>query len=736
MTDARASARSLAPAERACEAPPHPLPNRTPAGDIQPPARHSVRRSPTPQSDGESLAADASSRDRKSYRVRESPPSRDEAPKASKSSEVHERRESTPKVERVSKMEPVKKDLVVKEQVLKEPVPKTSASKEHVVKEAAPKKTAARESVPKEVVPKESVTKKTTSRDSVPRETVAKEIVPKEPVEKESVQKELVPKEPIIKEPAAKEPILKETIATVDTREETPSVAVTLKLSTKKKTTESKSNKEKVAEHIKTEEQAWDMLLNEPEKPVTYDSPAVEEKTVEEPKPKSKKNRKVKKTQDEAQMKDEDTFVEIHAIDDKPQPSSGDLVSISTPYEDIEPMSYLAKTKKPRSSKSLTPERKDCFDPTDMWGLGEPEITSVPKTDDNVNQNDFVPEFKEFVTDVPKTDTLKVFEGIGENTSASKESPRAKKTKSLSPYSERKSAEKRYETEVTDVYVIDTMKEDFPEIQITKGTKIRKKSPQPEKKIQEVEVIEKPPIKSWSSIAASKNAKKEEKVYEERVEIEKKEKVEKVIETRDLDDEEAGSSTRVSLQEKLIELCKRTDIMVAECDAPSELNFVEEHHSVLDLPPLEPLDFGLDDFKLEVMRDSLLEMNDGGITSPICKINIDNILSTIKETTNKAIESSAFNLIDLEKVPSKREKGFSVVENDKITTQEVKIDEDKSEEKEIEVMDKSSDDDNTSPIVSTDSDKEDKKSTGASNVTMPSTKQSSRSKKSRKKKNK
>ncbi|KAJ8726792.1 hypothetical protein PYW08_015189 [Mythimna loreyi] len=802
VKDARASARSSASAERGCEAPPDSLPKRRPSGDIQPAARHRVRRSPTPKSDSERRASDDSSKNKKSSRIRDSPQRHDDDARASKSTEVRERRESTPKTERVIKMEPVQSEFVPKEQVpkvtssrdpiakdsvLKEPISKKTTSRESLPKEVVTtepsskktaskeylpkdgvttepnskktasreslpkddvtnepnsKKTASRESLPREVVTVEPISKKTASRERLPKEVVtkepiskkaaskeslSKEVVTKEPISKklasrESVPKESVSREPVVKEPVPKEPVvmelapkdgsLKEPFTTVDTQEEVPSVAVTLKLSSKKKSSESKSTKEKAEDQIKMEEQAWDMLLNEPEKPVLYNIPPFEEKTVEEPKPKSKKNRKGKKPQDDGQMKDEDTFVEIHAIDDKPQPSSGDLVSISTPYEDIEPMSYLAKTKKTRSSKSVTPDTKDLFDATGNWPFDETENASVSKTKkiDDDDANEFFSESsqkmkaKESDTDVFKTDTLKVFEGTGESISPSKESQRPKKTKSLSPYADRKSTEKRYETDVTDVYVIDTMKDDFPEIQITKGNKIRKKSPQPEKKIQEVEVVEKP-VKSWSSIAASKNVKKEEKT-EEKVEIET---TEKEIEIRDLE-EEAGSSTQVSLQEKLMELCKRTDIMVAECDAPTELNFVEEHHSVLDLPPLEPLDFGLDDFKLEVMRDSLLEMNDGGITSPICKINIDNILSTIKETTNKAIESSAFNLIDLEKVPSKREKGFSVVENDKITTQEIKIEEDKSEEKE-EGMDKSSDDDNTSPIGFTDSDKEDKKST-------------------------
>lgn len=757
-TDARASARSSAQAERGCEAPPS-LPNRAPPGDIQPAAApHRVRRSPTPKSDSDTLAADDSSKNNKSIRIRESPQRRDDDVRASKSSEIRERGESTPKKEKVTKVEPVQRELVPKEHVPIEPVPKASSSrestpKESVLKEPVSKKKASRGSLPKEVITKEPISKKLASKESipkepVPKEPVPKEAVPKEPVPKEPIPKESVSKEPIVKEPVTKEPvamelalkdlIMKEPLASVTTHEDVPSVAVTLKLSSKKKSSASKPMKEKVVEQINTEEQAWDMLLNEPEKPVLYNVPPADEKTIEETKPKSKKNRKAKKLQDDAQMKDEDTFVEIHAIDDNPQPSSGDLVSISTPYEDIEPLSYSAKAKKSRSSKPYpTLDRTNVCGPTGNWPYDVMENTFVSKHA-KIEDNDVASEFlfessqknktEEIVTDVPKIDTLNISEGSSESISPCKESPRSTKSKSLSPYADRKSTEKRYETEVTDVYVIDTMKDEFPEIQITKGTKIRKKSPQPEKKVQEVEVVEKP-MKSWSSIAATKNVKKEEKAEKE-VETE----IEKVIDNRN-SDEGAGSSTEVSLQEKLIELCKRNDIMVAECDVPTELNFVEEHHSVLDLPPLEPLDFGLDDYKLEVMRDSLLEMNDGG-TSPICKINIDNILSTIKETTNKAIESSAFNLIDLEKVPSKKEKGFSVVENDKITTQEVKIEEDKSEDKEIEVMDNPSDDDNTPPLGSTDtSEKSEKeKSTGASNVTMPSTKQSSKSKKSRKKK--
>lgn len=746
-TDARPSARSLAPAERATGPPPDSLPKR-PSGDIQPAARHRVRRSPTPKSDSDRVVSDDTLRDKKSSKSKGTTRSRDQDVKASKSSEVQEksRRESTPKLEIVDKIEmprreSISKEPVSKEFVTREPAPREYVSRHSVSRESVPRESAARQSVSRESIPKESISRVSLPRESVPKEpapraSMPRETPPKEPTPRSSVTKEI--KKPVFADHVTKEPApvlpAEPTAVVVDTKEEIPSVAVTIKMSSKKKSSETKSVKEK-SEFIKTEEQAWDMLLNEPEKPL-YSSSVVDEKPIEEPKAKVKKPRKAKKSQDDAQTKDEESFVEIHAIEDKPQQSSGELVSISTPYEDLEPFPLLAKPKKTRSSKSVTPERKDQFDTKDVWSIDETELTVAPKpkkNDDSSFKMEFVEPLpkskpKEIEIEMPKTDTLKVTEATNESTSTLKESPRAKKSKSLSPYADRKPTEKRYETDVKDVYVIDTMKEEFPEIQITKGTKMRKKSPQPEKS-QEVEVVEKP-IKSWSSIAASKNSKKEEKLTEEKVEIDKKYESESVNETIGLD-EEAGSSTQVSLQDKLIELCKRTDIMVAECDAPSELNFVEEHHSVLDLPPLGPLDFGLDDFKLEVMRDSLLEINDGNVTSPICKINIDNILSTIKETTSKAIESSAFNLIDLEKVPLKKEKGFSVIENDKITSQEVKIDDDKSDDKEME---KSSDDDNTSPVVSTDSDKEEKKSSGASNVTMPSSKQSSKSKKARKKK--
>ncbi|XP_028175856.1 uncharacterized protein LOC114364067 isoform X2 [Ostrinia furnacalis] len=531
-------------------------------------------------------------------------------------------------------------------------------------------------------------------------------------------------------------------------------------------------------EEIKTEDQAWDMLLTEPEKPPP--PPVVEslpvEKIPEDPKPKSKRNRKGKKAQDEVQTKaEEDSFVEIHAIEEKPQPSSGDLVSISSPFEDVEPCgSYVAKSKKTCASKSLTPD-KTAVEP--QKNVAEAKIQdefdqdfgvskSFSKIESNLCEMESWAQLTmkqkplDVIKEKSKSNTIVVTrpeEAEDECFSKCKESPKSRKSKSLSPYLEcRKSNEKVPETDVKDVYVIDSTKEEFPDIQITRGTKSRKKSPQPiETKTEEKPVfVEKPaavvekPIKSWSSIAASKSTKKSDdfeltaelvdaKIEKTNVDDKKLER-DKLSEFSDIvcmrGDKE--SSKEVSLHEKLYELCKRTDIVVAECDTPAELHFVEEHHAVLhDLPPLEPLDFALDDFKLEVMRDSLLEVNEAKLTSPICKINIDDILSSIKETTSKVIESSTFNLIDLEKVPARKEKGFSVIEGHKITSQEIKIDDElKADDREAEIMEKSSDDDNTSPVVSTDSDKEDKKMSASNKTTLPSTKKVAKAKNSRRKK--
>lgn len=510
-------------------------------------------------------------------------------------------------------------------------------------------------------------------------------------------------------------------------------------------------NIKKTEYEIKTEEQAWDMLINEPEKieKPNKDLPSlVYENKTEDLKVKSKRNRKARKTEEQQAKEDENSFVEIHTIEDKQHIPSDDLVSIST-LEDVElGSSYLAKSRKQRSSKSRTPERKDNIE--EPLKTNEPKHSkdmdkpSVSKLKNKIYDETFSEEIKSFNQSVvSEKDTLKetkLKETIIKETHSkmhsetkistscsSKESPKSKKNNS-SPKLDSRKTEKTCELEEKEVYVINTQDDHFPEIQITRANKSLKKSPQmAEKKCHESDKVEKP-VKSWSSIAAAKTIKG----IEEKTNVGPVEKVE----VEDIQDAatvlENNKKSEVSLQDKLIELCKRRDIMVAECDAPSELHFVEEHHAVMqELPPLEPLDFGLDDFKLEVMRDSLLESNDVKITSPICKINIDDILSSIKETTTKVIESSTFNLIDMEKVPARKERGFNVVESDKITSQEVKLeDESKLEKDELE---KSSDDDNASPVLSTDSDKDDKKGGDASSVNTPLSKQS-KSKKSRRKK--
>lgn len=517
------------------------------------------------------------------------------------------------------------------------------------------------------------------------------------------------------------------------------SFAVSIKLPTKKELTETKAKKSDEYE-IKTEDQAWDMLLTEPEKPVllnvSQESGSSSDKGSEE-KSKSKRNRKLKKSQDDNQSKSEDdSFVEIHAIEEKLQPCSDELVSISIPFEDIDcSTSYSSKTKKIRSPKCSTPEKRDECEKQSIDIISHEELECYkPK---NMKKYDDISDIEILSEPLMSSYTYKAkkySDGTANECTSYKEFVKPNKSKSLSPYPEmRKLSEKPMEMADKDVYVINTTDDDFPEIQITKGSKPRKRSPQPEKKAVEKEPVVEKPIKSWSSIAAGKSVRAldEFKVLERKsdVSLKRSELKGEAIAS----DDNPVSSTTVSLQDKLIELCKRTDIIVAECDAPSELNFVEEHHgAVLDLPPLEPLDFGLDDFKLEVMRDSLLDVKETNLTSPICKINIDDILSSIKETTNKVIESSTFNLIDLEKAPAKKERGFSIIETDKITSQEIKIDDDKLDDKDME---KSSDDDVTSsPVVSTDSDKDEKKNAGASNLVLPSSKQSAKSKKSRRKK--
>ncbi|XP_073967662.1 LOW QUALITY PROTEIN: uncharacterized protein [Choristoneura fumiferana] len=520
-----------------------------------------------------------------------------------------------------------------------------------------------------------------------------------------------------------------------ETREKSKSFEKLEMLKSAKQEVHEKSPKLEKCEIVKNEEQAWDLLLNESEKPAVLNVTQTVVIDKFEDKPKAKKIRKGKKGQEDLQAKeDEDSFIEIHAIEEAKTPSCGELVSISTPFEDIDATSsYMSKTRKPRSSKSFTPERDfepDVkpieFVPDDDYELTLVKLKSSRK---NSSVSAFIegwpePSFTRKTTpipaDKPTTDNLKVKHDISTSeisSSSLKEPVKTKKSKSLSPYPETSRKHTPFESEKKDVYVIDSTKDEFPEIQITRGSKNRKKSPQPlERKGIEKELIQ--PIKSWSSIAAAKSDKKEETITAlkeyERIDSWEEHDVAASLEYP------KSSNEPVSLQDKLIQLCKRTDIMVAECDAPTELNFVEEHHTDLhDLPPLEPLDFGLDDYKLEVMRDSLLETNDTKLSSPICKINIDDILSSIKETTSKVIESSTFNLVDLEKVPARKEKGFSVVEGHKITTQEVKIDDEAKEES--LVVERSSDEDNVTPPVSTD-------------VLLPSAKQSSKYKKSRRKK--
>lgn len=503
----------------------------------------------------------------------------------------------------------------------------------------------------------------------------------------------------------------------------------------KKETAEIEVTAVEFNEVIKTEEQAWDMLLNQPEKPELSICPQSVSDKSDETKTKSKKNRKLKKAQEDSQSKSEDdSFVEIHAIEEKAQLSCGELVSISMPYEEIEPTSsYSCRTKKSRSPKNIGDKKEQQPETKlDEWSLDDIGSTCKQKSSkkkNDISDIDTLPELDSKVLSKERrwevTDAMEIKSSdiaVVENVMVKEFLP---EKKYKSNYESRKSIEKAMEAEVKDVYVIDSTNDEFPEIQITRGNKLRKKSLQTDSDDFEADK----PIKSWSSIAASKNVKKEEKGFETKSDNSSRKR--DVTEKRVIHsfDEYEDPSMHVSLHEELMRLCKRTDIMVAQCDTPSELSFFDEHHSLLqDLPPLE-LDFNLDDFKLEVMRDSLLEVNDPKVTSPICKIDIDNILSSIKEST------STFNLIDLKEVPAKKEKGFSVIESDKITSQEVKVDDDvKGDDKDVEVMEKSSDDDNASPVLSTDSDKEDKKSSGASNVTTPSSKQSNKSKKSRRKK--
>ncbi|VVC92267.1 unnamed protein product [Leptidea sinapis] len=484
-----------------------------------------------------------------------------------------------------------------------------------------------------------------------------------------------------------------------------------------------KNINKKLNNDIRTEEQAWDMLLSEPPalKPVvvTKNEPilfATLDK-VEDVKPKSRKNRKIKKNQDELQSKeDDDSFIEIHAIEEKSQPSSGELVSISTTFEKFDQTtSFSSKIKSLQSSKRCTPDRT-----SDDSSSNTLETQYIDREDPKSSSPRLI-DVKLFQDKTKTSSVVDPFIETFDTTLTVKEKHTGCKSKSPSPNFERRKSTDRLQDK--EVFVINSTEEDYPEIQITKANKFRKKSPQIVDK-RNKDDSNSISAKSWSSIAASNTKKSVEHLDEM-----------SVIDDVTPDDEQKNdvtSGSRVSLQEKLFELCKRTDIMVAECDAPSELNFVEEHHSAPDeLPPLEPLDFALDDFKLEVMKDSLIDVNETKLNSPICKINIDEILSSMN--SKKSSETACFSLIDVHNTPARKEKGFSVVETEKITSEDIRID-DEMKDKCSDVMDKSSDDDGTSPVVSTDSDKDERKNMGASSVPLPSPKQTKPKKSRRKRK--
>ncbi|XP_063375012.1 uncharacterized protein LOC134662670 [Cydia amplana] len=732
---------SSAPAERESDKESLPKSNRA-SDDIQPIARARIKKSPTPKS--------VSDRDSE-VKIKEKP--RDIKERV-KNTEGASRDECELKESRVPRKMEVKPDVVVVDDgkvdkravsVVKEKAPVTNTVAVHMA-HIRPKSKhldkTEKSKVPEDICDK---SKKSDKNDTLTKDTLDKskkvdkadivKCATEETYDKTKKKNQIDPIKPAMDEGREK----------------------AKKIENVKPVTEQASEKLIKVEHTdvaKAEEQAWDLLFNESERPAILN---VSQQTIVtdklDDKPKSKKTRKGKKGQEDQQAKeDEDSFIEIHAIDEAKTPSCGELVSISTPFEDIDSTSsYLAKLKKPRSSRSFTSEKDDESEvkPVECFPDDDYELTSLKlKSRKNSSVSSFMEGWPEpspvkkstpLPIEKPSSSHLKVKHdalSTSEIPSTSpKDVPKTKKSKSLSPYSDasRKHGDKSFEAEKKDVYVIDSTNDEFPEIQITRGSKTRK-SPQPmERKSVEKEILQEKPIKSWSSIAATRNDKRDEATMALK-KYERRDSWEEPHVGTSLEYPKSFKDDRVSLQEKLIELCKRTDIMVAECDAPNELNFVEEHHTDLhDLPPLEPLDFGLDDYKLEVMRDSLLEVNDTKINSPICKINIDDILSSIKETTSKVIESSTFNLVDLEKVPARKEKGFSVIESHKITTQEVKID-DESKEGESSTMDKSSDDDNVSPLVSTDSDKEDKRTAGAASVLLPSVKQSSKCKKSRRKK--
>lgn len=516
-----------------------------------------------------------------------------------------------------------------------------------------------------------------------------------------------------------------------------------------------KPQKQKKCFDIKTEDQAWDMLLSEHEKKVsTIDVNQPIEKNLDD-RPKSKKNRKSKSKpyDDRINKAEDDSFVEIHNISDNKSNLMSDIVSISTGFEESDPFNvYLSKTKQIRQAKSLTPERKFGDNKTDKRIEKSREFTSdicFDKTKLNMTENisfgdelfvqpksDYISNMK---SNVPSIDVVNDSNFLVTKDSSNK----SRKVKSVSPFYDSKKLPRDKLVDVTrdfppeseddKIIVIDSTKDEFPEIQITRTSKTRQKTPQTfDVKIQDVEVPDRP-VKSWSSIAASKS---ERKTTEEQIKKDCGAHFEDISLS-----EFTSSSKETSLQEKLIELCKRPDVMVAQCDAPSTdcdlpptLNFVEEHHSVLqDLPPLEPLNFALDDFKLEVMRDSLLDSNDTKVVSPICTINIDDILSSIKDTTARAVESSMFNYVAMENVPMSNKDGFNVVKSDRITTQSIDIKEGEFKlKKEFDVTEKLSDIDDENTFTSqTDSEKDEKRTTEA--IAAQSSLSKSKAKKSKKK---
>lgn len=461
-------------------------------------------------------------------------------------------------------------------------------------------------------------------------------------------------------------------------------------------------------EEIKTEQQAWDLLMNEHDVTVPTISVQTTEKNVQD-KPKSKRNRKSKyKPFDDvvSNKTEEDSFVEIHNIIDNQPTSSSDLVSISTGYEDT-----LFKPKH-NKCKSQPFENENDGDVLIKSPMNLESNDSINTCDKNISTGQLNIDSKtDKVSNILKGSVASLDVHSDFDFYLAEETAyRSRKTKSASPFYERSSTLDKLHTDTeSNVIIIDSTKEDFPQIQITKG-KGRKKTTV-DMNFEEVEVLDKP-IKSWSSITASKSGKSSQEggatcLNEAKVDI-----------------EYSTSSKTVSLQDKLVELCKRRDIMVAECDAPSELKFFEDHHVMRELPPLESPDFGLDEFKLEVMRDSLLEAHDDNVVSPICKINIDDILSSIKDTTNKAIESSAFGHLTLEKMTLPKED----VDYEKITSREI----DSGEE---DPKQKSSDEDNSSPMASqTDSDKDDKRGAGGGGGAGHASSRRSKANKSRKKK--